>query len=442
MEPKKVAIIGAGISGLAACKYILSKGLVPIVLEARGAIGGVWNETLKSTVLQTPKQIFQFSDFSWPKSVTEEFPLYNKVLDYIRSYAEHFGLMKYIRLNSRVLSMEYEGFSDKEIEGWTHWGNSGNAFAEHSKWRINVVDARTNVPLPVVVADFVVLCVGRFSDVPNIPVFPPNKGPEAFKAGKVLHSMEYSAMDFESATKLIKDKQVTIVGFHKSALDLAMECANTNGPNKPCTMLYKTKHWIPPDTRPWGISFGFLFMNRFAELMIHKPGEGFLLYLLAILLSPIRWLFSKIVETHVLRKLNLAKYGMVPEQSFLQDIGSCIYSGLPENFYDKVDEGSIILKNSPSFTFCEEGVMIKGETKPIRSDLVVLATGYRGDLKLKDIFASPTFRDYMSFGDLIVPMYRKQFKLVHLRIKEPMAGGVSRWHIQATKHQRDGEGHS
>lgn len=50
MEPKKVVIIGGGISGLAACKFILSKGLIPIVVEARGAIGGVWSETLKSTI--------------------------------------------------------------------------------------------------------------------------------------------------------------------------------------------------------------------------------------------------------------------------------------------------------------------------------------------------------------------------------------------------------
>lgn len=148
-EPKRVAIIGAGISGLTACKFILSKGLIPIVLDARGKIGGVWNETLKSTSLQTPKHMFQFSDFPWPKSVTEDYPTYSQVLDYLRSYAEHFGLLKYIRLNSKVLTIEYEGFSDEEIESWTHWGASGDAFAERSKWRLNVVDARTNAPLQV-----------------------------------------------------------------------------------------------------------------------------------------------------------------------------------------------------------------------------------------------------------------------------------------------------
>ncbi|KAG6570984.1 Protein HIGH CHLOROPHYLL FLUORESCENCE PHENOTYPE 244, chloroplastic, partial [Cucurbita argyrosperma subsp. sororia] len=115
MEPKKVAIIGAGISGLAACKF------TPNVFEPRGGIGGVWTE--ETTALQTSKELFQFSDFPWPKS--------------------------HIRFNVRVLSIDYEGCSDEEIEGWTLWGGAGDAFAERRKWRLNVVDARTNVPLEV-----------------------------------------------------------------------------------------------------------------------------------------------------------------------------------------------------------------------------------------------------------------------------------------------------
>uniref|UniRef100_A0A1S3BK15 Flavin-containing monooxygenase n=1 Tax=Cucumis melo TaxID=3656 RepID=A0A1S3BK15_CUCME len=422
METKKVAVVGAGLSGLIACKLILSKGLTPIVFEAKDVIGGLWNDTIESTVLQTRRQMFELSDFPWPKSVTEEYPRYDQVLDYLRSYAEHFGLFKYIRLNTKVLSIEYEGFSDEEINSWTYWGGSGNAFSERSKWKLSLVDARTNLPLQEEVVDFVVLCTGKFGDIPNIPKFPPNGGPKAFRNGKALHYIEYAALDFDNATKLAKDKRIAVVGFQKSALELIREFTNLIGTSKPCTLIYKTEYWNPPDGQPWGIHIDYLFASRFAELLIHKPSEGFLLYLLAMLLAPIRWLITKLVEFHVRRKTKMDKYGMVPKHSILQDVTSCRYAVLPERFYERVEEGSIVLKKAPSFSFCEEGIMIEGETKPIPLDLVILATGYRGDLKYKNIFASSTFRDYMNFGDAALPLYRL---CIHPRIPQVAVIGLT-----------------
>ena len=44
-QPLDVIIIGAGWSGLLACKYCLAEGLKTLVLEGRDSLGGVWSFT-------------------------------------------------------------------------------------------------------------------------------------------------------------------------------------------------------------------------------------------------------------------------------------------------------------------------------------------------------------------------------------------------------------
>ena len=97
-------------------------------------------------------------------------------------------------------------------------------------WHLRIHYAEWYLYEQVHEVEFVVLCIGKYSGVPNIPAFPAGQGPEAFK-GKVMHSMEYSSMEDQSAAELIKRKRVTVVGSQKSAMDIAAECANANGEN-------------------------------------------------------------------------------------------------------------------------------------------------------------------------------------------------------------------
>ncbi|KAL9264736.1 putative flavin-containing monooxygenase 1 [Drosera capensis] len=400
---KKIGIIGAGISGLLACKYALEKRFEPVVFEAGSEAGGVWTKTVATTKLQTPKSVYQFTDFPWPSSVSEDFPTSKKVFDYIKAYADHFDLIRHIKFHSKVVSIDYQ-----ETQG-------------EGVWNIEVEDP-TTLTIQIYQVDFVMLCVGRFSGVPNIPEFAPNQGPEAFE-GEVIHSIDYSAMDDEKAADYVKGKKVTVVGFQKSALDITQECATVNGVENPVTVIIRKPHWNVSDYLPWGVPLAFLYLNRLSELTVYKPGEGLILSLLATMLSPLRWAVSKFVESDIKRKHHLKKYGVVPDHSFLQDIHSCLVSTVPKGFYNNVEKGSIMLKRSQNFSFCKEGVLVDGEDRLVKSDLVILATGFKGVVKLKGIFSSPTYQEYIAgTSDRIIPLYRQ---CIHPRIPRLAVIGFS-----------------
>ncbi|GAB2253000.1 hypothetical protein Droror1_Dr00005847 [Drosera rotundifolia] len=395
---KKIGIIGAGISGLLACKFALEKGFEPVVFEAGSQIGGVWAKTLATTELQTPKSVYQFTDFPWPSSVSEDFPTSKQVIDYVKAYADHFDLIRHIKFNSKVVSIDHQETRGKGVQP-SSWDGDG-------QWNIEVEDP-TTLTIQTHQVDFVMLCVGRFSGVPNIPEFAPNQGPEAFD-GKVIHSIDYSAMDEEKAADYVKGKKVTVVGFQKSALDITQECVTVNGVENPVTVIIRKPHWNVSDYLPWGVPLAFLYLNRLSELTVHKPGEGLLLSLLATVLSPLRWAVSKFVESDIKRKHHLKKYGMVPDHSFLQDIHSCHLPIVPKGFYDNVEKGSIMLKRSQNISFCKEGVLVDGEDRLVKSELVILATGFKGVEKLKGIFASPSYQEYIAgSSDRIIPLYRQ-----------------------------------
>ncbi|KAF7006309.1 hypothetical protein CFC21_021356 [Triticum aestivum] len=419
MEKKRVAIVGAGVSGLTACKHLLERGCRPAVFEADKLLGGVWARAPDCTSLQSERPMYQFSDFPWPESVTEVFPDRRQVADYLDAYARHFGVLDCVRFGHRVVGMEYVGVGKEEVVAWEEWAGCGEAFGSgEGEWRLTVVDAEGNIETHV--ADFVVLCIGRFSGVPNIPTFPPGKGPEAFD-GQVIHTMDYAKMGTKKATEMLKGKRVTVIGYLKSALDVAAECADVNGIEHPCTMVVRTKHWIIPSYYAWGFPIANLYLNRFSELLIHKPGEGFLLCLLAIILTPLRWLFSKFAESYY--SIPMKKHDMVPEHSFFEALATCLIAITPKDHYKRLDEGSIVLKKSKTFSFCKEGVVVEGESSPIKSDIVIFGTGFKGDQNITNMFTSEYFQS-IAVGPTssTVPLYRE---CIHPKIPQLAVLGYS-----------------
>lgn len=111
-----VTVIGAGWSGLLACKYMLEEGLSVIALEKRDDIGGAWyysedpqtTTVMKSTNTTSSSTVMEMSDYPMSQDIGM-FPHHSDILKYLKAYAEEFKLLPHIKFNTAVTKVEKEG---------------------------------------------------------------------------------------------------------------------------------------------------------------------------------------------------------------------------------------------------------------------------------------------------------------------------------------------
>lgn len=123
----RIAVVGAGASGLTAVKTCLEYGFNVVCYEKTRDLGGLWRyrpndpnghpSVMKSTTLISSKELSAFSDF--PPPVESANYMHNqKVLKYFQSYAEHFGVLPHVKYNHAV--EEVKRAEDYEATGrWT-----------------------------------------------------------------------------------------------------------------------------------------------------------------------------------------------------------------------------------------------------------------------------------------------------------------------------------
>ncbi|KAL9684176.1 hypothetical protein QQ045_021610 [Rhodiola kirilowii] len=399
-SPSKIAIIGAGISGIAAAKQLSTHN--PVIFEASSSIGGVWRTcAYRSTKLQSPRTDYEFSDFPWPDRNNQSFPSNVEILDYLESYANHFDVMKFVRFDSKVVELNFLGSLFKKGE---KKGEYGRLLNDKPMWEV-AVQTGDSPNVERYKFEFVVMCIGKYGDIPKMPEFAVNKGSEVFH-GQVLHSLDYSKLDQEASVQLLKGKKVVVVGYKKSAIDLAVECAEANqGPDgQPCTMVIRTLHWTVPHYRVWGLPFFMFYSTRTSQFFHQRPNQGLARSVLCPLMSPLRRGVSTIIESYLTWKLPYEKHGLKPEHPFEEDYASCQMAILPDNFFEEADKGMIKFKKASKWWFTEDGLEFDDKTK-LKADVVVLATGYDGKKKIKNVLQEP-FRSLVDPPTGLMPLYR------------------------------------
>jgi cation diffusion facilitator CzcD-associated flavoprotein CzcO len=184
----RVCVIGAGVGGLAAAKKLLDAGLTPVVLERNADLGGNWlygapgSSVYRSTHLISSKRLTQFHDFpfpaDWPPYIHHE-----QALEYLRRYADRFGLLRRIRYGVEVKRCE------READG---------------RWRVE------SEPGGAEAFDALVVANGHHG-VPLLPAFPGHFD------GEIVHSQDYKVPD------PFRGRRVLVVGAGNSGCDIAVE---------------------------------------------------------------------------------------------------------------------------------------------------------------------------------------------------------------------------
>jgi cation diffusion facilitator CzcD-associated flavoprotein CzcO len=116
-EPvQRVAVVGAGATGLCAARHLLQRGMDVTVFEMGSSVGGLWvydndngrSPTYKSLHINSEAAVTAYEDFPFPDG-TPLFPSHELVRSYLEAYARTFGVAERIRFNSTVAAVEPAG---------------------------------------------------------------------------------------------------------------------------------------------------------------------------------------------------------------------------------------------------------------------------------------------------------------------------------------------
>ena len=214
---KRVAIIGAGPSGLAQLRAFQSakeKGAeIPeiVCFEKQSDWGGLWNYTWRTGLDEYgepvhcsmyrylwsngPKEGLEFADYSFEEHFGKpiaSYPPREVLFDYIVGRVEKAGVRQWIRFNTPIRRVSWDE-GRRKFDVIAHDNLKDEDYSEEF--------------------DNVIVASGHFS-IPNVPEYP---GFTKF-GGRILH-----AHDFRDALEF-KDKDILIIGTSYSAEDIGSQC--------------------------------------------------------------------------------------------------------------------------------------------------------------------------------------------------------------------------
>ncbi|AMQ57344.1 flavin-containing monooxygenase [Algoriphagus sanaruensis] len=341
----RVAVIGAGPSGITALKNLLDQGIDAIAFDRNENVGGNWiysekeshSSVFETTHIISSKTLSQYEDFPFEEfdPETPDYPSHEVLRNYFQAYARKFNLYPFIRFNTLVKRCEWKGplewvittetEGEERVETFTHL-----AVANGHHWK------------------------------PRYPSYPGEF------TGEFLHSHTFKkAAPFEG-------KRVLVIGGGNSACDVAVETSRVSAST---SISWRRGYWIAP------------------KFFFGKPSD--------VVAEGTKWLPLKLRTffNQILLKIywgDYKKYGLRP---ITEPFGST-HPTINDELMHKIRHGKV--KPRMDIARFEGNHVVFEDGKKEEYDAVIACTGYW----LTHPFFDKDFIDYSSGP---VPLYLKMF---------------------------------
>ena len=324
----KVCIIGAGSSGIAAAKEFFQQNIPYDCFEKSDQVGGNWvfknangmSSAYRSLHINTSRDKMNYADFPMPRDYPD-YPHHAQIAQYFNDYVDHFGFRDTITFQTAV----------------THAQRGDDGL-----WRIMLDTGEERTYDALVVAN------GHHWD----PRWPEPAYPGRFN-GQQIHSHAY--IDPTDPVDMM-DRNVLLVGFGNSALDIACELGRV-GMARNLYMSVRRGYWVLPR----------YFGNRVLDFDVAHPADDPPLLQRLLPRGLLVWVVKRRIETVMGHP---TAHGL-PEPASI----TATHPAISQDIYNRIGSGDVKIRPTIQALEGDRVAFTDGTVEDI--DVIVWCTGYK-----------------------------------------------------------------
>ena len=388
-SPKRICIIGGGVSGIIAASVLKKEGHDTVIYEKSSRVGGIWKDAYPQASLQNTKYEYRHPDLPYPHDPSDEEPVeFHPTAPQVQTYLERCvnSFQLTVRLNTKVNRLVRNG---------------------DELWEVTTTqDCGGNDGQPIVTTetfDFCVIAKGHHS---HESIQLPWKGIDKFQ-GQILTRTQITDLS------ILRGKRVLVLGFGKTALDMCQFGCEQNAQS--VTHCFRKPRHIVPFTL-FGIHYTWLIFNRCHNMtipcwdhafhimkLLHTHFKSLFVGLWSII-QMVSWFWHTRFRWFVKSQGIQQRYQLLkPDTHILTDhrIAAAL---CPPRYFEFVGHGMIEPIQGTVLEVTKDGVQLD-DGREVQADIILACVGNLAQTDTFD-FLPQQYRDIMEEDPRGVQLYR------------------------------------